>query len=74
MAGAMLMLLAACRVRSLANLIGTEVMGAGEHLRVLLSGWRDYIGGVPSPSVEQSLTLIADIDRLIRPTYKPPAS
>lgn len=70
MAGAMLMLLAACRVRSLCELVGTEVLIAGEHLQTTLSSWRSLMGGVPSPSVEQSLRLMADIHRLIQTTYK----
>lgn len=69
MASAMLMLLAACRVRSLCELIGNEALVAGGHLQTLLGSWQMLIGGVPSPSVEQSIWLIADIDRLIKAVY-----
>ncbi|KAK3329963.1 hypothetical protein B0H66DRAFT_572223 [Apodospora peruviana] len=54
MAGAMLVLLAACRIPSLRKLIGAEVLAAGEHLRQLLEGWQRVLGDPSSPSVDQS--------------------
>lgn len=69
MAGAMLMLLAACRVSGLRELLGPEVLAAGEHLQRLLGSWQVFMGSPGSPSVEQSLKLIADADRLMRHVY-----
>jgi transcription factor-like protein len=70
MAGAMLMLLAACRVTDLQALLGPEVLVAGEHLQTLLERWQAFMGNPRSPSVEQSMKLIADADRLIKQVYK----
>ncbi|KAK3393315.1 hypothetical protein B0H63DRAFT_491346 [Podospora didyma] len=73
MAGAMLVLLAACRIPSLRNLIGPEVLAAGDHLRTLLEGWQQVSGDPSSPSVDQSVRIIADADRFIRQVYGPTA-
>ena len=70
MAAAMLVLLAACKVPVLKDLIGPEVFGAGEHLRQRLQGWQKVMGNPASPSVEQSLRLIADVDQLIQHVYQ----
>ncbi|KAK3355522.1 hypothetical protein B0H65DRAFT_544768 [Neurospora tetraspora] len=49
MAGAMLVLLAACRIPPLKSLIGPEILQAGSHLRELLDAERFikqvYTGG-----------------------------
>lgn len=66
MAGAMLVLLAACRTPSLKDLIGPEVLAAGDHLRKLLEGWQQVMGGPSSPSVDQSVRIISEADRFIR--------
>ena len=66
MAGAMLVLLAACRTPSLKDLIGPEVLAAGDHLRKLLEGWQQVMGDPSSPSVEQSVRIISEADRFIR--------
>lgn len=66
MAGAMLVLLAACRTPSLKDLIGLEVVAAGDHLRKLLEGWQQVMGDPSSPSVDQSLRIISEADRFIR--------
>lgn len=63
------MLLAACRVADLRELIGPEVLDAGEHLKRLLDSWQVFMGNPGSPSVEQSVKLIADADRLIKQVY-----
>lgn len=70
MAGAMLVLLAACRVPSLQSLIGPEVLLAGDHLRQLLEGWQQVCGGPASPSVDQSVRIIGEADRFIREVYE----
>lgn len=70
MAGAMLVLFAACRVPALRNVIGPDVLTAGEHLRKLLEEWKQVVGGPESPSVEQSLVLIIHAGRLIRQVYE----
>ncbi|KAG7147425.1 multidrug resistance regulator 2 like protein [Verticillium longisporum] len=69
MAGAMLVLLAACRVPALRELIGSEILSAGEHLRQVLEGWQEVMGDPASPSVEQSVRIIAEADRFIRQVY-----
>jgi len=55
MAGAMLVLLAACQVPALRGLIGPDVLRAGDHLKQLLEGWQRIGGGPSSPSVDQSV-------------------
>jgi hypothetical protein len=69
MAGAMLVLLAACRMPTLRSLIGPEVLAAGTHLRQLLHGWRQVAGGPSSPSVDQSVGIIGEADRFIGKVY-----
>ncbi|VBB71886.1 Putative protein of unknown function [Podospora comata] len=69
MAGAMLVLLAACQVPSLRNLIGPEVLAAGHHLTQLLEGWQEVAGGPSSPSVDQSVHIIKEADGFIRNVY-----
>lgn len=69
MAGAMLALLAACRVPSLRSVIGPEVLTAGNHLKQLLSGWQRISGDPSSPSVDQSVRIICAADEFIRQVY-----
>ncbi|KAF6824803.1 C6 zinc finger domain-containing protein [Colletotrichum plurivorum] len=70
MAGAMLVLLAACRIPALKDMIVPEVLGAGEHLRQLLQGWQAVMGEPTSPSVNQSIRMIGDADRFIQEVYR----
>ncbi|KAM7193457.1 lactose permease [Rhypophila sp. PSN 637] len=69
MAGAMLVLLAAVRIPSLKNLIGPEVLAAGDHLRALLEEWQQIKGEPNSPSVDQSVEIIAKADQFIKEAY-----
>ena len=69
MAGAMLVLLAACRIPALRDLIGQEVLAAGDHLRRLLEGWQRVSGDPTSPSVDQSVRIITEADRFIQQVY-----
>ncbi|KAJ4406943.1 hypothetical protein N0V85_004433 [Neurospora sp. IMI 360204] len=69
MAGAMLVLLAACRIPSLKSLIGPEILQAGSHLRELLVGWQKVQGEPNSPSVDQSVHIIQEAERFIRKVY-----
>ncbi|KAK4193176.1 hypothetical protein QBC35DRAFT_98764 [Podospora australis] len=69
MAGAMLVLLAACKIPILRDLIGPEVLTAGDHLRRLLEGWQRISGDPTSPSVDQSVQIICEADRFIRHVY-----
>ncbi|WDK12921.1 C6 zinc finger domain-containing protein, partial [Colletotrichum graminicola] len=70
MAGAMLVLLAACRISTLKDMIGPEVLGAGAHLRQLLQGWQGVMGEPTSPSVNQAIRIISDADRFIKEVYQ----
>ncbi|KAK0730928.1 hypothetical protein B0H67DRAFT_563292 [Lasiosphaeris hirsuta] len=69
MAGAMLVILAACRMPALRSLIGPEVLAAGHHLRQLLEGWQKVLGDPSSPSVDQSVRIIGEVDRFIQQVY-----
>ncbi|EGO52035.1 hypothetical protein NEUTE1DRAFT_149656 [Neurospora tetrasperma FGSC 2508] len=70
MAGAMLVLLAACRISLLKDLIRPEILQAGSHLRELLVGWQKVQGDPSSPSVDQSVHIIKEAERFIRQVYK----
>lgn len=70
MAGAMLVLLAACRISLLKDLIGPEILQAGSHLRELLVGWQKMQEDPSSPSVDQSVHIIKEAERFIRQVYK----
>ncbi|KAK6212216.1 C6 zinc finger protein [Colletotrichum tabaci] len=70
MAGAMLVLLAACRIQALKDLIGPEVLSAGDHLRQLLQGWQGVMGEPTSPSVDQAIRIISDADGFIQDVYR----
>src|SRR6478609_5752626 len=71
MAGAMLVLLAACRVPSLRSLIGPDVLIAGDHLKQLLQTWQRLSDSSSSPSVMQSLRIIHESDNFIKEVYAP---
>nr|XP_036577638.1 C6 zinc finger domain-containing protein [Colletotrichum truncatum]KAF6784672.1 C6 zinc finger domain-containing protein [Colletotrichum truncatum] len=70
MAGAMLVLLAACRISALKDMIGPEVLRTGDHLKQLLQGWQAVMGEPTSPSVDQSIRMIGDADRFIQEVYR----
>ena len=67
----MLVLLAACRVPSLRSLIGPEVLAAGGHLRQVFEQWQATSGNPSSPSVDQSVRMIGDVELFIRQVYLP---
>lgn len=66
----MLVLLAACRIPALKDMIGPEVLGAGDHLKQLLQGWQSTMGEPTSPSVNQAIRIISDVDRFIQEVYQ----
>lgn len=66
MTGAMLILLAACRVPVLRDMIGKQISAAGHHLMRLIPEWSKITGDVASPSVEQSLRIIAEVTSLAK--------
>lgn len=65
----MLVLLAACRMPALRNLIGIDVLSAGDHLMQLFESWQKVLGEPSSPSVDQSVRIIREADRFIREVY-----
>lgn len=67
MVGAMLVLLAAVRVPTLRAMVSPEVVMAGKHLSELIVKWRAH---PPSPSVEQSLRMIEEIERGIKREFE----
>jgi hypothetical protein len=69
MTGAMLVLLAACRLGALRQLLGKEVLMAGPHLKQLIKGWIDVSGDPASPSVDQSLRIISEVTSLMENEY-----
>ncbi|KAF5505147.1 Echinocandin B biosynthetic cluster transcription factor ecdB [Colletotrichum siamense] len=69
MAGAMLVLLAACRIPQLKDMIPSDILGAGDHLKQLLQSWQSVMGDPTSPSVDQSIRMISDADRFIQEVY-----
>lgn len=62
MTGAMLILLAASRLPYLRNLLGQDVTNIGSHLQTLIKRWVQIPGENRSPSIEQSLRMIGEID------------
>ncbi|RSM01564.1 hypothetical protein CEP52_008489 [Fusarium oligoseptatum] len=66
MSGAMLILLAACQVPTLKELISHRVTRVGDHLQQLFHHWRSISFGADSPSVERSLGLIEKADEYIK--------
>jgi hypothetical protein len=69
MTGAMLVLLAACRLPGCQQFIGNEVTILSNHLRRLIDRWIQVPGPSRSPSVEQSLRMIIEIDGFIQREY-----
>jgi hypothetical protein len=69
MAGAMLILLAACQLPALRLLVGEEVLTAGPHLTRLIQGWAEISGEPSSPSVDQSVRMICETDSIIQQEY-----
>jgi hypothetical protein len=70
MTAAMLVLLVACRVPVLRQLVGQEVLIAAPHLKQLIQNWNRIAEQPISPSIEQSLRLIGEIDGFIRQEYQ----
>jgi hypothetical protein len=70
MTAAMLILLVACRLPVLRQLVGEEVLIAASHLKQLIQTWTKTSGQPNSPSIEQSLRLISEIDGLIQQEYQ----
>ncbi|KAF4974833.1 hypothetical protein FZEAL_8294 [Fusarium zealandicum] len=64
MSGAMLILLAACQVPALREIIRSRVARVGDHLQGLFNHWRQISFGNDSPSVERSLWLMQLADRI----------
>lgn len=69
MAGGMLILLAASKIPSLRSRIGAEVTTLGDHLQQLIETWMFVPGEAVSPSVEQSLRMIADVGGFLKAEY-----
>lgn len=70
MAGAMCLLLAACRTPALREmLVASNVLACGGHLSKLFESWTAGEGGPGSPSIEQSVRIIAEADRFIRELF-----
>lgn len=65
----MLVLLAACRMPALRNLIGSEVLLAGDHLMHLFEDWQRISGDPSSPSINQSVRVIRESARFIGEVY-----
>ncbi|TAQ89900.1 hypothetical protein B7494_g1772 [Chlorociboria aeruginascens] len=66
MTGAMLILLAAYRLPVLRHLVGEEVLRAGSHLKRCIQSWSEVLGPPNSPSVDQSLRMICEIDDIMQ--------
>ena len=69
MASTMLLLLAASQVPELKERMGTRVLQAGGHLVQLIHPWLHIHGEQVSPSVQQSLNMIASVDELLKQEY-----
>ncbi|WPH01330.1 Hypothetical protein R9X50_00416900 [Acrodontium crateriforme] len=66
MASTMLELLAASRVQMLRSKLQHQAIGAAKHLQTILKPWRLVHGQETSPSVEQSLMIIDQVDILLK--------
>lgn len=66
MAGAMLVLLAACGVTKLRELMSPDTVSAGDHLKSLLLRWQEVSSGPASPSVIQSVRIIEAANTFIK--------
>lgn len=69
MASVILITLAASRVRALRRLMPSSVLDIGPHLNDLLSQWSHIPGGGTSPSVMDSIGLIANVSTLLKLTW-----
>ncbi len=69
MTGGMLILLAACRVPSLRERMGLEVTTLGPFLKQLIEPWMRVPGQLISPSVEQSLRMICEVDGFMKDEF-----
>lgn len=65
MASAMLVLLAAFQRPQLRDRLSTRIKGLGSHLVQLIEPWMRLPGDACSPSVEQSLELIREVESYI---------
>jgi hypothetical protein len=65
MASTMLILLAASRVPALRKRLPPSVREVGRHLVTLIEPWMS-VHSPTSPSVEQSLRMIGEVDRLLQ--------
>lgn len=65
----MLLLLAASRIPELKDRLYPRVLRTGPHLSNLLGPWPQLHGEQISPSVEQSLRMISDIDELLQKEF-----
>lgn len=70
MTAAMLVLLIACRLPLLRQLVGKEVLTAAPHLKQLIQNWTNIPNQPKSPSIEQCLRLISKIDGFIQQEYQ----
>lgn len=66
MAGAMLVLLAACVVTKLRELMSPDTVSAGDHLKSLLLRWQEVSSGPASPSVIQGVRIIEVANTFIK--------
>ncbi|OOQ85067.1 C6 transcription factor [Penicillium brasilianum] len=69
MASVILITLAASRVRALRRLMSPSVLDIGPHLNDLLTQWTRIPGGGTSPSVMESIGLIANVSTLLKITW-----
>jgi len=65
----MLILLAAIRLPALRQLVAKELLATGRHLKELIQGWMAVSGEPISPSVDQSLRIIAEVTDLIEQDF-----
>ena len=70
MTAAMLILLAACRVPILRQLIGEDILKAGTHLKEHIQSWKVVLGQPNSPSLDYSLKIICEVDSLLKEEYQ----
>lgn len=69
MASVILITLAASRVRALRRLMSPSILDIGPHLNDLLTQWTRIPGGGTSPSVMESIGLIANVSTLLKITW-----
>lgn len=66
----MLVLLAAVRLPALRQLVAKEILTTGQHLKELIQGWMAVSGDPVSPSIDQSLRIIAEVTGLIEQEFR----